>query len=64
MSASVVLASRTSSTYRKGTPRSFASLRPCWTAILSIPTTMGRRYREAWFVKRISLGIEDIRNIL
>ena len=64
MSASVVLASRTSSMYRKRTPRSFVSLRPCWTASLSIPTTMGRRYREAWFVKRISLGIEDIRNIL
>lgn len=49
-------------------PQGYASLIRVAAALLdghlSIPTTMGRRYREAWFVKRISLGIEDIRNIL
>jgi hypothetical protein len=33
--ASGVLASLTDSTYRKGTPRLFALLRPCWTAFLN-----------------------------
>jgi len=32
------------STYHKGTPRSFTSLRPCWTAILSILTNMYKKY--------------------
>jgi hypothetical protein len=44
MSASGVLAMQNRSTYRKGTPRSFALLRPCWTAILSI---LGIRRWEA-----------------
>jgi len=43
-SASIVLASWKSSTYHKGTPRSFTSLRPCWTAILSILTNMYKKY--------------------
>jgi len=34
-SVSFVLASFRSSTYRKGTPRLFALLRPCWTAFLN-----------------------------
>jgi len=39
-SASIVFASWKSSTCRKGTPRSFTSLRPRRAAILSILTNM------------------------